>query len=414
MDRRRFVLVAAAAVAPAASWAQALGPNPAGPSPAGLLGASGDPNFLAWLNDFYARSRARGFSVAVLDQALSGIAPDPRVAAKDAGQPEFAQPVSSYIRTQVTAARIAAGRSALAAMPQLIGVKARYGVPTEILVGIWAMESDFGRLQGDYDVIRSLATLAAAGRRRAWAESELWAAMQALEEGKVSRARLVGSWAGAMGQTQLLPSAFLADAVSASGTGAPDIWRSAPDALASAARLLAKAGWARGESWGRRVTAPYGFDFATVEGPAKPWPWWRQRGLRLADGLEWRSGDEDGGAVLIAPSGATGPLFLVLPNHFVIRAYNDSLAYALAVGLLADGFVGGQPLAIRWPFETPLSLTERMDAQSALLRLGFDPGPIDGLFGVRARAALRAWQKSRGLVADGYLTPRLVELLRAA
>jgi len=404
MDRRIFLALAFAACSGAAL----------APTPAQLLGATGEPYFLDWLNDFYARALARGVARQVLDRELSGLSPDPRVAARDANQPESAKPVSDYIAGNLTSGRIALGRAKRSAIPALTGIEQRFGVPRDILIAIWAMESGFGAFQGDFDEVRSLATLAAAGRRRPWAEAELLAALQILGSGDVPRSRLKGSWAGAMGQTQFVPSTYLASAIDGDGDGKPDIWGSPADALASAANLLAKSGWRRGEGWACEVVLPPGFDFGLSEGPLEPAAWWRVKGVRRADGRPWTAADLAAPATLLLPAGAAGPAFLALANHFVIRKYNNSVPYALAVGLLADRFAGGGPLVTAWPAETPLSLTDRLDAQTALAKLGFDPQGVDGRIGIGARQALRAWQKSRGLVADGYLSPDMVRRLRAA
>jgi membrane-bound lytic murein transglycosylase B len=407
MDRRLFLTLALAGLTPTLGAADT-------PTPADLLGATGEAYFITWLNDFYARSLAAGFSRPLLDRELSGLSPDPRVAAQDAQQPEFARPVSDYIRNAISESRVAAGRAKRESITQFASIEQAYGVPRDILIAVWAMESDFGALQGNFDIVRSLATLAAAGRRRPWAEGELLAALRILAAGKVTRAKLKGSWAGAMGQTQLLPSTYLSCAVDADGDGQRDIWGSAPDALASAANLLVKGGWRRGEGWAREVILPAGFDYGLSEGPLQPPSWWQAKGARRADGLPWTREDAAASAMLILPSGATGPAFLVLPNHFAIRSYNNSIAYALGIGLLADRFAGGGPLKTPWPHETPLSLTDRLDAQSALIKLGFNPGQPDGVVGTGTRAALRAWQKSMGVTADGYLSPDMVRRLRAA
>ncbi|MGI9168692.1 MAG: lytic murein transglycosylase [Caulobacteraceae bacterium] len=407
MDRRFFLAAALAGLAPA--WRLA-----AQPAPADLLGAGGEAWSTAWLNDFYAKAMAAGFARALLDRQLSGLSPDPRIAALDARQPEFARPVSDYVRGAISQARLDAGRTKRQSIPQLASIERAYGAPRDILIGVWAMESNFGAQQGDFDIVRSLATLAAAGRRRSWAEGELLAALRMLAAGDVPRARLRGSWAGAMGQTQLLPSTYLSSAVDGDGDGRRDIWGSAPDALASAANLLAKGGWRRGEGWAREVILPPGFDYGLSEGPRQPPAWWRARGASRADGLAWSAADAEAPAALALPSGATGPAFLLFPNHFAIRTYNNSVAYALAVGLLADRFAGGGAPRTAWPRETPLSLTERLDAQTTLAALGYNPGQVDGVVGVGTRQALRAWQKSRGLAADGYLSPDMVRRLREA
>jgi lytic murein transglycosylase len=350
----------------------------------------------------------------VLDRELSGLSSDPRIVAFDARQPEFARPVSAYIAGVVSDARVATGRAKRGAIPQFGAIEQTYGVPRDILIAVWAMESNFGALQGDFDIVRSLATLAAAGRRRPWAEGELLAALKIIGDGDAPRWKLRGSWAGAMGQTQLLPSTYLSSAVDGDGDGRRDIWGSAPDALASAANLLAKGGWRRGQGWAREVILPAGFDYGLSENATEVPAWWRSKGARRADGTTWSPADADAAAMLLLPSGAAGPAFLALPNHFAVRTYNNSIAYALGVGLLADRFAGGGPLRTPWPLETPLSLTDRLDAQTALIKLGFNPGDADGAIGLKTRQALRAWQRGQGLPADGYLSPQIVARLRKA
>jgi hypothetical protein len=197
------------------------------------------------------------------------------------------------------------------------------------------------------------------------------------------------------------------------GDGKRDIWGDSADALASAANLLAKGGWVRGQSWAREVTVPPGFDYSLTEGPRETPTWWAEQGVKRADGLPWNDIDATAQAQLVAPAGANGPLFLLFPNHFAIRKYNNSLAYALGVGMLADRFTGGGQLARAWPAETPLSLVDRMTAQRALAALGFNPGAADGVVGLNTRSALRAWQKARGLTADGYLSIDMVQRLSA-
>jgi lytic murein transglycosylase len=402
MHRRVFIALAASLAG--AARAQ---------SPSGLLGASGEPYFIEWLNGFYAKALAAGLPRVVVDRELSGLSPDPRVTALDARQPEFARPVSDYIRGVIGPERVATGRAKRSQISAFGEIEENYGVPRDVLIAIWAMESGFGVQQGDMDVIRCLATLAL-GRRRAWAEEQLIAALSIIAAGDVPRSRLIGSWAGAMGQTQILPSVYLSTAVSAGGGRRPDIWGSAPDALATAANLLAKNGWRRGEGWAAEVILPIGFDYGLSEGRKEAFAWWAAKGVRLARRSGWSTADAAAPGLLLLPSGATGPAFLALPNHFAIRAYNNSIAYALAVGLLADRFTGGGGLVTPWPHETPLSLGQRLAAQAALAKLGFNPGNTDGLVGVGTRQALRAWQKTQSLPADGYLSPAMVERLRAA
>jgi lytic murein transglycosylase len=369
--------------------------------------------FDAWAEGFYARAVAAGVPPALIQREFRGLTPDPRVANLDTRQPEFSKPLSDYIRGVVTEGRVATGESKALQIGQLAAIEQRFGVPRGILLGVWGMESAFGAIQGDFDVVRSMATLAAQGRRRDFAETQLIAALKMIGSGEVTRAQLRGSWAGAMGQTQFIPTTFLSAAVDGDGDGRRDLWGSPADALASAANLLRQGGWRPGEDWAREVTAPAGFDFSVTEGPKMTPAQWEALGVRRADGRPWPEADAAAQAQLVAPTGAQGPLFLLFPNHFAIRKYNNSLAYALAVGLLADRMSGHAPLTRAWPQETPLSLVDRMTAQRALASLGFDPGSADGLVGLKTRQALRAWQKARGLVADGYLSSDMVRRLKA-
>ncbi len=396
-----LLLVSILAISPAAS--QSIVPPT----------ASGDMIFDAWASEFQGRALAAGIDSGILSREMADLKPDPGVAGADSRQPEFSKPISDYLKGVVTADRLAIGSRRRADLVAFPAIESRFGVPRDILLGVWALESGFGSIQGDRDAMRSLATLAAQGRRRAWAEGELIAILRTIESGEHPRSRLRGSWAGAMGQTQFIPSTYLATAVDQDGDGQRDIWNSSADALASAANLLAKAGWVRGQSWAREVTAPPGFDFSLTEGPKELPDWWAERGVVAADGRAWSPQDLAGQAQLAAPAGASGPLFLLFPNHFAIREYNNSLAYALGVGLLADRFAGGRPLVRAWPLEVSLSLLDRMTAQRALAALGFDPGTPDGVVGMGTRRSLRAWQKSRGLVADGYLSGDMVARLKA-
>jgi lytic murein transglycosylase len=257
-----------------------------------------------------------------------------------------------------------------------------------------------------------MATLAADGRRRGFAEDQILAALRIIASGEWPRERLVGSWAGAMGPTQFIPATFLSLAVDADGDGRRDVWGSPIDALASAANLLARSGWVRGQGWALEVATPDGFDFSVTETLSAPPTAWSDLGLRRAGGgpLDLDASE----ATLLAPTGAKGPLFLLTANHFVIRRYNNAVTYALASGLLADGIAGRPSLIRPWPEEVPLSLADRISSQAALKAAGHDVGELDGVMGLKSRAALRAWQKARGLVADGYLSPDMVTLLKAS
>ena len=395
---------------PQALAALGLQPAPDEPGPPAV-----DPAFLAWREAFIAKAVAKGLPEDAVRAQLQGLTPDPHVITLDHRQPEFSKPISAYLSSAVSASNISKGRAGLAAQQAALQTTAaRYGVPPEILVAIWGMESGFGAIQGSDDVLRSLATLAFDGRRGAWAEGELIAALKIIVSGEATRAQLRGSWAGAMGQTQFMPSDYLSFAVDADGDGRRDIWGSAPDALASAANFLShKAAWRPAGAVQVEVVVPQqGFDYSVTDGPMKAIAEWTALGLTAPNGLPDPAVHGDH-ASLIMPMGWQGPGFLVYPNHMAIRAYNNSTAYALGVGLLADRIAGGPPLAQAWPDDKPLSLADRTDAQRALLALGFDPGGQDGVIGAGTRKAARAWQAARGLPADGYLSFALIQRLKA-
>jgi lytic murein transglycosylase len=402
MKRRTFLVTAAATLATPA----------VGAGPGGDPLAAEEAAFAEWLSAFRVTALASGLPSEVLERELADLRPDPRVRGSDRNQPEFSRPFSHYVRRAAGEDRAAIGSRRMAELdPGLASVEAASGVPREMLVAIWGMESGYGAFLGDQDVIRSMATLAADGRRRGFAEDQLLAALRIIASGEWPRERLVGSWAGAMGQTQFIPANFLSLAVDADGDGRRDVWDSSIDALASAANLLARSGWVRGQGWALEVAAPDGFDYSVSESLSAPPAAWGDLGLRRAGGgpLDLDATE----ATLLAPTGAKGPLFLLTANHFVIRRYNNAVTYALASGLLADGIAGRPGLVRPWPEEVPLSLADRISAQAALKAAGHDVGELDGVMGLRSRAALRTWQKARGLVADGYLSPDMVALLKA-
>lgn len=416
MERRTFLTLALAGLADPMQVmpVETLATRPGSLQKAQLAAEARPVDFEGWLAGFRARMLLEGFSAEELDRELTGLTLDPRVIAADSRQPEFSKPVGDYVKGVVTEGRVREGRGYRDSLAFLPAVQQRFGVPGEILIAIWAMESGFGRIQGDMDVLRCMATLAADGRRRGWAESQIRAAFEILRSGDATRATLRGSWAGAMGQTQFIPTSYLQSAVDQDGDGHRNIWTSQADALASAANLLKHGGWKTGVGWAREVVLPpNGFDYGLSEGPRHPPSWWAGLGVMTADGRGWTSADAAADAGLILPSGAGGPAFLALPNHFAIRTYNNSTAYALAVGLLADRFAGGGGIVAPWPAETPLSVADRKGAQDNLRRLGFDPGGSDGVVGAQTRSALRAWQKARNRPADGYLSIDAVRALSA-
>ena len=374
-----------------------------------------ESQFRTWLPRFKEKALAAGVPAEVVERELANLAPDPSVAAKSSQQPEFSRPIGDYIKAVVNPDKIALARQKRAENAgALLEIEDRTGVPAEMTVAIWGAESGYGKFQGDYDVIRSIATLAAEGRRAALFESELIAALKIIATGEASRAQLKGSWAGAMGQTQFEPSDYLAYAVDGDHDGRRDIWGSSADALASTANFLSKkAHWRPGESWAREVTLPPGFDCYLAETASLKQSEWAALGLKLADpAASWNPADEGEAVVLLLPAGHAGPAFLAYKNHYAIRAYNNSIAYALSVGLLADQAAGRPALFASWPAGQPLALADRVAAQESLKTLGFDPGGSDGVMGVGTRRAVREWQKARGLPPDGYLPMELIERLK--
>jgi lytic murein transglycosylase len=387
-----------------ASVASSSAAPAAATSPVGGVQPITYATFEQWEANFHEKARAHGFSDDLVDSMLAGVQPLATVTASDSQQPEFSKPISTYIRTAVTPARVEATRAKLEANSYVPDIERTYGVPACVLGGIWAMESDLGRVQGNIDVVSALATLAYNGRRRVWAEDQLLAVLTILRDNRVPRQQLKGSWAGAMGQTQFEPDSYLALGVDGDHDGKVDIWNSDADALASTANLLSKAGWKPGEAWDVEVILPPGFDDYLAETAKMKPDAWLALGVRRADGSSFTPQEMAEDATLLLPSGANGPAFLVLPNHFVIRKYNNSTAYALGVGLIADGVCGKPPLRAAWPVEPPLSLQQRIRSQQALKAAGFDPGAEDGVIGVNTRQAIRDWQRANHRPADGYLS----------
>lgn len=408
MDRRLFLM------ASLAGFTDPVSPIISTVSQPPPVTQSGDVGFDSWSQDFLARALAAGWPETLVRAELQGLVPDPTVIAADHRQPEFSRPVGDYIRSAVSERRVAEGKAKLAELGTWFSkISDRFGVDAPILTAIWGVESGYGLDQGDLDVVRSLATLAADGRRRDWAESELFDCFKIITTQEALRAQLKGSWAGAMGQTQLEPSEYLRRGVDIDGDGKVDIWTSAPDALGSTANILKFAGWRPGEGWAREVKLAQGFDYSLAEGPQHEPDWWAAQGAELADDRGWSGADFNAPCQLLLPAGAMGPAFLALPNHFVIRAYNNSMSYALAVGLIADALSGAPPLSAAWPNEAPMSVLDRTGAQEALRTLGFYTGVSDGIIGSQTRAALRAWQTRKGLPADGHLTPELSQQLQS-
>lgn len=405
-----LVALATGAVLPSAS-AQA---PPAGSSAmqAAPVDAERDQRFARWVSDFSTSARAAGISDATLQSAFDGVRFIPRVTELDGAQTEFTRAVWDYLDSAVSAQRVARGQDRLLqSRPAADAAAARYGVPAEILAAIWGMESNYGSNTGDIPTIDALATLGFEGRREAWARGQLLAALKILQNRDIDRAQMLGSWAGAMGQTQFLPSNFLAYAVDADGDGRRDIWGSIPDVMASTANFLARSGWQAGQPWGREVRLPSGFDLALADGEQRrPAAAWAALGVQTMDGSQLPALAD---AALLLPAGARGPAFIVGPNFRTILRYNNSTSYALAVGLLAKALGGGPPVQAAWPRDLQaLSRSQLLALQTALNTRGFDSGTPDGMVGPATRNAVRRYQQSVGVPADGYPTLELLKGLQ--
>jgi membrane-bound lytic murein transglycosylase B len=380
--------------------------------------ARADPGFLGWIASFRGQALKSGIRPQIYDAVFSGIGePDPEVLEAANFQPEFTAKVWEYMDSRITESVVRKGIELKARHRDwLEAIEKRFGVDRHILLAIWSMESSYGEAlekgKGIRSVARSLATLAYKDPPRArFARSQLIAALKIVQNGDVSAAALTGSWAGAMGHTQFIPTSYLAFAVDYDGDGKRNIWTSVPDAIASAANLLRKNAWATGHAWGYEVTLPAGFDTDLAEKSASV-STWQERGLRRAKGGPFpRPGDS---ATLKLPAGPAGPAFLVAKNFSVLKRYNNAEKYALAVGLLADRLAGGAGLLRDWPRGyVLLSEEERMEAQRLLEKLGFYQGEIDGKFGPGTKKAAIDFQNSAGLTADGYPSKTLLDKLKA-
>lgn len=371
--------------------------------------------FAQWQAGFRQQALQAGIAPATFDRAFIGITPDMDVIKADRSQPEFTRPVWEYLEGALSPLRVRNGKKLLDQHAVLLSqLEQRYGVDRSVLVSVWGMESNFGQFQGSKSVIRSLATLAYEGRRPAFAQAQLIAALQILQNGDIQPEAMLGSWAGAMGQTQFIPTTYNTHAVDFDGDGRRDIWKSSADALASTAHYLQSSGWKRGEPWGFEVQVPGSFDYWLADGSLrKSVAEWQQLGVTLPAGARAPAGTEQLSAALLLPAGARGPVFLVLDNFRAILKYNNSSSYALAVSLLAERFDNSGFIRGSWPKDDlPLSRSERIELQQLLSANNYDAGTADGIIGANTRKAIRSAQQAQGWPADGYPTHKLLESLR--
>jgi lytic murein transglycosylase len=392
----------------------------------GTDGASGHPlmqagairaaaaNFRQCLESLWPLAQRRNVPRPVFDQLLAGVTPDLRIMDLMDSQPEFTKAVWEYLDILVTDTRIADGRAILAKHRAAFdAMEKSHGVDRYLIAAIWGIESNYGTRIGDRSVIRSTATLACVGRRQDYFRDELLATLEIVARGDVRPHHLKGSWAGAFGPTQFMPTVYRRFAIDADGDGRRDVVESVPDLIASTANFFKREGWTGGQTWGYEVVIPKGFDFLLADrSRLMTMREWERAGIRRAGGKPFpRASDR---AFLLVPAGAQGPGFLMLPNFRVIMKYNPAEAYALAIGHLADRLRGGEPFAQAWPrHERVLSREERLELQQHLARNGFDVGEPDGRFGPRTRTALRAFQKAVGATPDGFATASILERLRS-
>ncbi|MDO8449970.1 MAG: lytic murein transglycosylase [Rhodoferax sp.] len=386
------------------------------PTPAESMEVEHSQKFARWVAEFSTRARAAGIDEATLHIAFDNVRFVPSAIASDRAQPEFTRPVWDYLDSAVSPQRIARGEAKLqqlrsAGNVDVDAIAARYGVPAEVLVAIWGLESSYGSFMGDIPTIDALATLGFEGRREEWARGQLLAALKILQNRDIDRAQMIGSWAGAMGQTQFLPSAFLAYAVDADGDGRRDIWGSVPDVMASTANFLARSGWQTGQPWGLEVRLPLRFDYARADADVRqPSAQWADEGVQTLDGAPLPTLLESS---ILLPAGARGPAFLVGPNFRTILRYNNATSYALAVNLLAQRLAGGAVVQAPWPRDLQLlSRSQLLALQTALNARGFDSGTPDGMLGPATQRGVRQYQRSLGLAADGYPTLDLLQRLQ--
>ncbi|AOB29305.1 lytic transglycosylase [Bordetella bronchiseptica] len=404
MKKAYLRLLCATAFAAAATPALAA---PAAATPADL------DAYRACLKQLRGDAIKSGVQAATYDAQTASLAPDMDVLGFLDAQPEFKTPIWDYMAGLVDEERIEDGRQALAQHADVLArAQAEYGVDPATVVAVWGVESNFGRNLGGRSLLTSLSTLSCFGRRQSYFRGEFFATLKIIQDEHMQPERLAGSWAGAFGQTQFMPSTYLRLAVDFDGDGRRDLVDSVPDALGSTANFLRRAGWQTGQPWGFEVKLPAGMDLAgTGRRTKQPMSAWQVRGVKRVDGGPLPAGDTP--AALLAPAGAQGPVFLVLRNFDALYSYNAAESYALAIAHLSDRLRGDLPFARAWPTDDPgLSRAERRELQELLLARGFDIGKPDGVIGARTRQALQTVQAQLGLPADGRAGQKTLKALR--
>ncbi len=372
-----------------------------------------DQGLQRWIAGFRNRALRNGISAATFERAFDGVRYDPEVIRRDRNQSEFTKTIWEYLDLAASDSRVRNGREALRRYGRTLqAIEQHFGVEKEVVAAIWGLESAYGTRRGEMDVVQSLATLAYDGRRGKFFEAQLIDALKILQNGDTTPRQMTGSWAGAMGHTQFIPSSYQAYAVDFTGDGRRDIWSDDPtDALASTAAYLKRFGWVKGQPWGVEVQLPRGFDYTLASRKIRKMPSdWAQLGVR---GMDGRPVPDYGAASLLLPAGARGAAFLIFKNFSVIERYNMADAYVIGVGHLSDRLKGGGPIRADWPRgDRALTFAERKELQRRLTAAGFNTQGVDGRIGPRTIAAVRAFQRSIGAAPDGYASLAVLQRLR--
>jgi membrane-bound lytic murein transglycosylase B len=382
------------------------------PEPRPVQAATSNRAFERWIDGFRGRAIAQGIRPQVFDAAFQGVRYNADVIQRDRNQSEFTKQIWEYLDSAASETRVRNGQAALRDNARILAeIEDRYGVESEVVTAIWGLESAYGEYRGSTPIIEALATLSFDGRRGSFFEEQLIAALRILQSGDVAPRTMTGSWAGAMGHTQFIPTSYLAYAQDFRGDGKRDIWSDDPtDALASTAAYLARFGWTKGQPWGVEVVLPRGFDYSLAGESIKKSPRdWARLGVRDTRGA---AVPDHGRASILLPAGARGAAFMIFDNFHVIERYNAADAYVIGVGHLSDRIAGGAPIRADWPRnDRSLRLSERKEMQQRLTRAGFDTQGVDGIIGPRTIAAIREFQKSVGLTPDGYASYEVLRRL---
>ena len=418
-----FIAAALALLGCATAQSQSASAPPPNPSPAlspvisqaATQALSQPQRFEAWKTRFINEAAAKGYERSMVAKLIQPAKINELALDRDSKQPEFSKPIWSYVDGAASTSRLNNGRAKLSATKATFNaVEARYQVPRETLTAIWGLETAYGKIMGNHDIVSALSTFAFEGRRMKFGSEQLYALLDMLKAGDIRADQLTGSWAGAMGMTQFIPATFRDYAVDFNADGNKDLWENDEDALGSAAHYLSRHGWRWAEPVMTEVTTASGFDYSHVEGPAKTIHEWTALGVAPISGQRWSIEAGFLEAKLIAPGGHRGPKLLTFKNFDVIKKYNNSTSYAMGITVLAEALKGKVAIKTPWPRDDkPISFEDKKSLQRKLNTLGYNVGGVDGQIGPNTRKAIRAWQSSRGLPADGYIEKSLLAKLLA-